>query len=87
MDAARVMPHTFLMDRTAALAQPASPPLGIELFAMVRLTEAVRGIDRQWPAGSVGAVVEIYKDGEAYEVEFSAPSDVATVYAGQLTRV
>ena len=74
--------HTALMARNAATASLAPT---ISLFDLVRTTEAVRGLDRDWPPASRGTVVEVLRDGEAYMVEFTNPSDVATVYARQLT--
>ena len=80
-----VRPTLSFMPRTAASSASAPPSQTVALFGVVRLTEAVQGIDRTWPEGSLGTVVEIYADGEAYEVEFAHPSsDIATVYARQL---
>jgi hypothetical protein len=64
-------------------------PSAIRELDTARLLVPVTDDDgREVPAGSVGTVVGVWNQGEAYEVEFVAPfQSLATVEGGQLVRV
>lgn len=62
-----------------------APPIHAELSMVMLLTEAPTDAGVTMPAGSTGTVVGIWKDGEAYEVEFREPTGaLATVKAEHL---
>ncbi len=71
------------------------PRPGVEPSSMpqehdcVRLIEAVTDNGENFPAGTTGAVVSVYKGGEAFEVEVIkslCESAVITVLASQLEK-
>lgn len=64
-------------------------PSAIRELDTARLLVPVTADDgREVPAGSVGTVVGVWNQGEAYEVEFVTPFEaLATVAAGQLVQV
>ncbi|AWB22233.1 DUF4926 domain-containing protein [Methylobacterium currus] len=75
------MPTTFVLAPDAPLAIR-------ELDTARLLLEVTDDEGREVPAGSVGTVVGVWNQGEAYEVEFVTPFQaLATVESGQLVRV
>lgn len=80
------MPHQFMhhfMQQSvpAAAGRPAVKQRpAIEELSRVALAVAVRTEDGELPAGATGTVVGVYRQGEAYEIEFTQPfHTVATV--------
>lgn len=60
---------------------------GIEDLSRVVLCRDVVSEGRRLPAGSAGTVVGVYRNGAAYEVEFTTPfHTVATVDAAAIQR-
>ena len=56
-------------------------------LSMVRLKAARRYGETELPAGTQGAIVFVYRGGEAYEVEFIEPiATVLTLTADDLTQ-
>lgn len=64
--------------------QGARQPL-FAMFSIVRLTAAAETDDGlPLPVGTTGTVIDVYAEGEAYEVEFTRPVGNATIEAGKL---
>ncbi len=64
-------------------------PRRLAEHSLAHLTSAISSDDgRLLPEGAVGAVVGIWRDGEAYEMEFQRPFHaVLTIAAGRLAPV
>lgn len=64
---------------------PEVTPLFPELSVVTTLRDAVTDDGLPVPAGARGTIVEVYADGEAYEVEFASPvAGTATILAEAL---
>lgn len=71
--------------------QPAvAPPIGggLHELSMVTLRVAATTFDGETvPAGREGTIVMVHGDGDAFDVEFTSPSGVASVIAGDIVPV